>query len=63
MPRRARPDRPRLTGRRGQAATVCVCRCLVPWVAMSGSQARPVVMTACRCRRIAAAITVCAWSG
>jgi hypothetical protein len=29
----------------------------VPWVAMSGFQAWPVVMMACRCRRIAAAIT------
>jgi hypothetical protein len=36
--------------------------CWVPWVAMAGSQAWPVVMTACRCRRIAAVIRVCAWA-
>jgi len=30
------------------------------WVAMLGSQAWPVGTTACRCRKIAAAITVCA---
>ena len=30
-------------------------RGLVPWVAMMGSQAFPVVMTACRWRRIVAA--------
>jgi hypothetical protein len=30
---------------------------VVPWVAMTGSQRRPVVMTACSCRRIAAVIT------
>jgi len=35
----------------------------VPWVAIAGSQALPLVMTACRCRRIAAAMTVCAWVG
>jgi hypothetical protein len=33
----------------------------VPWVAISGSQVRPVVITACRWRRIAPAITVWAW--
>jgi hypothetical protein len=32
----------------------------VPRAAMCGSQVRPVVMIACSCRRIAAAITVCA---
>ena len=37
------------------------CRCRVPWVAMRGSQAAPLVMTACRCLRIAAAMT--AFSG
>ena len=36
---------------------------LLPWVAMVGSQAWPVVMTACRWRRIAAAMTLCAWVG
>ena len=35
----------------------------VPWVAVTGSQACPVVMTACNCRKIAAAMTVCAWVG
>ena len=35
----------------------------VPWVAMAGSQVWPVVMTACRWRRIAAAMTVWAWVG
>ena len=35
----------------------------LPWVAMAGSQAWPVVMTACRCRRIAATMTVWAWVG
>jgi len=35
----------------------------VPWVAVSGSQACPVVMMACSCRKIAAAMTVCAWVG
>ena len=44
----------------GQAAKVACLR-RVPWVAISGSQAVLVVITACRCRRIAAAITVCAW--
>jgi hypothetical protein len=38
------------------------CR-LVPWVAVTGSQAWPVVMMACNCRTIAAAMTVCAWVG
>src|SRR5262245_28308879 len=38
------------------------CR-FTPWVAMSASQAWPVVMTACRWRRIAAAMTACAWVG
>ena len=33
----------------------------VPLVAISGSQARPVVITACSCRRIAATMTVWAW--
>src|SRR5690349_18076988 len=35
----------------------------LPWVAMAGSQAWPVVITACRCRRMAAARTVWAWVG
>jgi len=30
---------------------------------MTGSQACPVVMTACSCRKIAAAMTVYAWVG
>ena len=64
MPRRARPDRPLDPPRRtAQAASSDVVLCRVPWVAMDGSQALPVVITACRCRRIAAAITVCAWVG
>ena len=33
---------------------------MVPWVAMIGSHLRPVVMTACIWRRIAAAMT--AWA-
>lgn len=36
---------------------------MVPWVAMNGSHLRPVVMTAYSCRRIAAAMTACAWVG
>ena len=36
---------------------------LLPWVAMAGSQAWPVVITAWRWRRIAAAMTLCAWVG
>jgi len=36
-------------------------RRLVPWVAMTGFQRWPVVTMACRCRRIAAAITAWAW--
>ena len=35
----------------------------MPWVAMTGSQACPEVITAYRCRRIAAATTVSAWVG
>jgi len=46
----------------GQAARVTTLL-WVPWVAISGSQARPVVIMAWRCRRIAAAITVWAWVG
>jgi hypothetical protein len=37
--------------------------CRVPYAAAAGSQAWLVVMMACRCRRIAAAMTVCAWAG
>ncbi len=44
----------------GQAASVSMCL-LVPWVAILGSQGRALVITAWRCRRIAAAITVRAW--
>ena len=62
MPRRARPGRQLDRRWLAQAASACGV-CWVPWVAMTGSQAWPVVMTACRCRRIAAAITVCAWVG
>jgi hypothetical protein len=46
----------------GQAASVPVFR-RVPWVAVAGSRACPVVVTACRCRRIAAAMMACAWAG
>src|SRR5215207_4680451 len=55
--------RVRWLGRLGQAAAAGSGAGRVPWVAMAGSQVRPVVMTACRCRRIAAAMTVCAWVG
>jgi hypothetical protein len=48
--------------RRGRAASAALS-CRVPWAAAAGSQACPVVMTACRCRKIAAAMTVCAWVG
>jgi hypothetical protein len=61
MPRRARPGR-QFVPLAPQAATACGL-CWVPCVAMAGSQAWPVVMTAYRCRRIVAAITVCAWAG
>ncbi len=47
----------------GQAARVADTGPLLPWVAMLGSQAWPVVMTACRWRKIAAAMTLCAWVG
>lgn len=49
-------------GRAVQAAVTAAAG-VVPWVAMSGSQLWPVVMTACRCRRIAAAMTAWAWMG
>src|SRR5829696_10526969 len=49
--------------RLGQAAAAGSSRGRVPWVAMAGSQLWPVVITACRCRRIAAAMTVWAWVG
>jgi hypothetical protein len=60
--------------RGGLAPAVSLCRsgslggercglCRVPCVAMAGSQACPLVMTACRCRRVAAAMMVCAWVG
>ena len=45
----------------GQAASCLLCR--VPRAAVAGSQACPVVLTACSCRKIAAAIMVCAWVG
>ena len=48
--------------RPGQAASAALV-CRVPCAAMTGSQACLVVMTACRCRKIAAAMTVCAWVG
>src|SRR5437773_3533600 len=44
-----------------QAAIGITVGCRVPWVAMAGFQALPVVTTACSCRRIAAAITAWAW--
>ncbi|MDQ1542042.1 MAG: hypothetical protein QOH29_2768 [Actinomycetota bacterium] len=51
MPRRARPDRPlvrrRLSRWMGQAAMGTSLTVRVPWVAIVGSQARPVVITAC----------------
>ena len=47
----------------GQAAAGVGVVGRVPWVAICGSQASPVVITAWRCRRIAAAMTVCAWVG
>ena len=46
---------------RPQAAVGITVARLAPWVAMTGSQARPVVTTACSCRRIAAAMTAWAW--
>src|SRR5215203_5801030 len=49
--------------RAGQAAAAGVSRGRLPWVAMAGFQVWLVVMTACRCRRIAAAMTVWAWVG
>jgi hypothetical protein len=64
MPRRARPDRQLMsTYDNAQEARVVSVRRRVPRVAMSGSQALPVVIRACRCRRIAAAITVWVWVG
>ena len=62
MPRRARPGRQLEAPLTGQAARALLCR-RVPWVAVTGSQACPVVMTACSCRKIAAAMMVCAWVG
>src|SRR6516225_12032593 len=61
MPRGARPGRQLECHGPGQAARAVACR-LVPWAAVTGSQAWPVVMT-CSCRKIAAAMTVCAWVG
>src|SRR5215204_462079 len=46
-----------------QAAMGACLRGWMPCTAMSGSQARPVVMTACSWRRTAAPITVCACVG
>ena len=46
----------------GQAA-MGIGWCLVPWVAIIGSHFRPVVMTACNCRKMAAAMTAWAWVG
>ena len=46
----------------GQAATAAPGH-RVPFAAVTGSQACPVVMTACSCRKMAAAMTVCAWAG
>jgi len=62
MPRRARPGRQLdapLTGSGGELPA------LPPGAvaAVAGSQACPVVMTACSCRKIAAAMMVCAWVG
>ena len=52
-----------LTDRRHGQAASALFGGRVPWAAVTGSQARPVVMTACRCRKIAAAMMVCAWVG
>jgi hypothetical protein len=65
MPRGARPDRqlwlpPWLRG--DQAARVTSASA-VPAVAILGSQARSVVMTACSWRRMVAAMTAWAWVG
>jgi hypothetical protein len=51
--------RPCLTGRLPGQAARGVAVVGVPWMAIAGSQTRPVVtmMMACGCRRIAAAIT------
>jgi hypothetical protein len=57
MPRGARPGRQLESADRAQAASAALAR-RVPWVAVTGSQAWPVVMTACSCRKIAAAMTV-----
>jgi hypothetical protein len=46
----------------GQAASCLLCG-RVPWAAAAGSHACPVVMTACKCRKIAAAMMVWAWVG
>src|SRR5690348_4465175 len=62
MPRRARPGRLLDARWQDQAVSGVVAR-RVPWAAVTGSQAFPVVMTACSCRRMAAAMTVCAWVG
>ncbi len=58
-----RVDSPLGGGGRGGVQAAIGIACFVPWVAVAGFQAWPVVMMACRCRRIAAAITDCAWVG
>lgn len=64
MPRGARPDRQlRTATTASQAASGGVIGLLLPWVATVGFQAWRVVITACRWRRIAAAMTACAWVG
>jgi hypothetical protein len=62
MPRRARPGR-QLDGCLPCQAAIAVGVRVVPCAAGSGSQACPLVMTACSYRRIAAAMTVCTWVG
>jgi hypothetical protein len=57
MARGARPDR-QLEGPPSTVqAAMGIGWGLVPWVAMIGSHFRPVVMTACNCRKMAAAST------
>jgi hypothetical protein len=56
------PRPPACSAAGGQAASALLSR-RVPWAAVAGSHACPVVMTACSCRRIAAAMMACAWVG
>jgi hypothetical protein len=58
--RRGRPDGELLTRALDASGGGCGVD-VVPWVAIAGSHAVLLVMTACRCRSTAAAIRVCAW--